>query len=322
MTDAQSSEQQPDPRSRSGQLVPPSGQQHEIHFGDQQATIVEVGGGIRTYSHSGRDVLNPYPIEDMCDGAHGTPLIPWPNRLADGRYDFDGVTHQVALTEPEKNNAIHGFLRWRSWDRIDGDDSNVTMGTTIFPMKGYPFTVQIRVRYCLSGEGLTVTTTATNIGSQPCPYGAGQHPYLSPGEGTIGGCTLQLDAATRVLTDDVRQLPIGLESVEVTPFDFRTPRLLGDLAIDHAFTDLIRDDRGRAWVHMTGADGATASTWVDEHHPLIQIYTGDTLGIPRARAGLGTEPMTCPPNALQTGESVIRLEPSMSVTTTWGALLH
>ena len=51
----------------------------------------------------------------LCDGAHGAPLIPWPNRLADGRYSFDGADHQLALTEPERHNAIHGLMRWRPW---------------------------------------------------------------------------------------------------------------------------------------------------------------------------------------------------------------
>lgn len=79
----------------------PSGDQFQIRHGDQRATIVEVGGGVREYLTGDRAVLESYPLEAICDGAHNTPLIPWPNRLADGRYRFDGVDHQVALTEPE-----------------------------------------------------------------------------------------------------------------------------------------------------------------------------------------------------------------------------
>lgn len=299
----------------------PSGLQHTITHGEQRATIVEVGGGVRCYSHAGRDVLDPYPLDAMCDGAHGTPLIPWPNRLEDGRYEFEGRTHQVALTEPGKQNAIHGFLRWRSWSVRERDERSVTMGIRLRPMQGYPFDLDVSIEYRLDDDGLTVATTATNTGTTNCPYGAGQHPYLSPGEGRIDECTLQIDAATRLLTDADRQLPTGFEEVEATDFDFRSPKRLGDLRIDHAFGDLIRDDRGRAWVSLRGGDTATARTWVDENHGLIQIYTGDTLAPGRRRRGLGTEPMTCPPNALRTGDSVIVLEPSESVTTRWGASL-
>ncbi len=74
-------------------------------------------------------------------------------------------------------------------------------------------------------------------------------------------------------------------------------------------------------MRLTAPDGATAEVWVDEHYPIIECYTGDTLAPGRRRHGVGTEPMTCPPNPFQTGESVIRLEPGQTVTTTWGARL-
>ncbi|MGB6059790.1 MAG: aldose 1-epimerase family protein [Microthrixaceae bacterium] len=299
----------------------PSGEQFEIGFGDQRATIVEVGGGIREYFVGSRAVLNPYEVDRMCDGAHGAPLIPWPNRLADGKYRFGGVDHQVALTEPAKSNAIHGFLLWRSWSVLDHDGAAVTVGTTIHPLTGYPFSLDVQITYSLDETGLTVTTTATNVGTERCPFGAGQHPYLSPGVGPIDDCTVELDATTRVLTDDERQLPIGVESVDGTDFDFREPKLLGPLAIDHAFTDLARDGDGRAWLRLGGPDGRIAQLWVDEHYRLLQLYTGDTLSPGRRRSGLGSEPMTCPPNAFQSGESLIELQPSEAVVLQWGASL-
>src|ERR1700738_888625 len=141
----------------------PSGEQYRVAHGDQQATIVEVGGGVREYSQAGRPILEPFDAASMCDGAHGTPLIPWPNRLADGRYRFDGRDHQVALTEPAKANAIHGFLRWRPWRGGPGggashDADRVVMATTLFPLAGYPFLLDVTVDYHLTDEGLVVTT--------------------------------------------------------------------------------------------------------------------------------------------------------------------
>jgi len=300
--------------------TPPSGEQYEISHAEQRATIVEVGGGVREYVDGDRDVLEPYPVEAVCDGAHGSPLIPWPNRLADGRYPFDGVEHQVALTEPEKQNAIHGFLRWRPWRAVVRDADRVVMGTRIYPMKGYPFTVEVSVAYELTDDGLVVTTAATNIGDRAAPFASGHHPYLSPGSGLIDDCTLELDAATRIDTD-ARQLPTGDEAVEGTDFDFRTGRRLGDQALDFAFKDLGRDGDGRAWVRLSGTDGRTAGLWADEHYPILEIYTGDTLGEGRRRTGLGAEPMTCPPNGLATGDRVVRLEPGENLTTRWGARL-
>ena len=299
----------------------PSGEQFDIRFEDQRATIVEVGGGVRVYEVADRQVLDPYPVADMCDGAHGTPLIPWPNRLGDGQYRFDGVDYQVALSEPDKRNAIHGFLRWQPWRPAEHAAERVVMATRLSPLTGYPFTLDVQVDYRLGADGLTVATAATNIGERACPYGCGQHPYLSPGTGLVDDCVLYLDAATRILTGDDRQLPVGREPVEGTVYDFRAGKKLGDLKLDFPFTDLARDDHGRAWVRLAAPDGTVAEVWVDEHYPIIECYTGDTLAVGRRRHGVGTEPMTCPPNAFQTGESVIRLEPGHTVTTRWGARL-
>ncbi len=302
--------------------APPSGEQFEIRYGDQRATIVEVGGGVREYAVGDRPVLDPYPIDALCDGEHGAPLIPWPNRLADGVYRFDGTDYAVALNEPERHNAIHGFLSWRPWRAVEHDTSRVVMGTRLHPLAGYPFTLDIRVTYEFADDGLVVSTTAVNVGDQACPYGAGQHPYLSPGPGQIDDCILELRASTRIVTANERQLPTGTAAVEGTEFDFRAGRRLGHQKLDTPFTDLDRDQDGRAWARLTAPDGTRAEIWVDRHYPIIEIYTGDTLRPPRRRVGLGTEPMTCPPNAFQTGNGLTRLEPGESLTTTWGARLE
>ena len=300
----------------------PSGEQFEISSGEHRATIVEVGGGIREYEAGGRPVLDPFPADRICDGAHGAPLIPWPNRLADGRYSFDGEDFQVDLTEPAKNNAIHGFFLWRPWSAVEHEQDRVVMKARLHPMPGYPFRLDLSIVYTLGDDGLTVSTIAENSGDRTCPYGHGQHPYLSPGHGLIDDCTLQIPGRTRITTDVERQLPTGPEAVEGTPFDFTGPRTLGDTAIDFAFTDLDRDRDGRAWTRLGGTDGCSAEIWVDETYPFVEIYTGDTLEPDRARRGLGTEPMTCAPDGFNSGDGLLRLEPGETAVTTWGAVLR
>jgi aldose 1-epimerase len=301
--------------------IPPSGEQFEIASGEQRATIVEVGGGVREYAVAGRDVFDPYPLQAICDGAHGAPLIPWPNRLGDGRYRFEDVDYQVALTEPIKHNAIHGFLRWRAWRAVERAPDRIVMGTRLYPLDGYPFALDVHVAYELGDAGLTVSTTATNIGERACPYGAGQHPYLSPGSGLIDDCELEVPAETRIVTDSERQLPTGREPVQGTQFDFRSARRLGEGRLDFAFTDLTRNEDRHAVTRLCAPDGKCAELWVDEHYSIVELYTGDTLDPSRRRRGLGVEPMTCPPNAFQSGEGLIVLEPEQSLTTRWGARL-
>lgn len=301
--------------------VPPSGAQLEITHGDQAATVVEVGAGLRAYSRAGRQVIEPYAVDAVADGAHGATLVPWPNRLEDGRYTWDGTEHQLALTEPGKQNAVHGLLRWVPWRVTEATAASATLRTLLPAQQGYPFTLEVSVRYSLGNGGLTVTTSATNVGTAAAPFGVGHHPYLSPGAGTIDACLLQVTGATRVLTDPERQLPTGTEAVAGTPYDFREPRPLGALQVDHAFADLDRDGDGRAWVRLTGQDGATAALWVDESYRYLEVFTGDTLEPGRRRTGLGAEPMTCPPNAFRTGTDVHRLEPGRSVAYAWGLTL-
>jgi aldose 1-epimerase len=195
------------------------------------------------------------------------------------------------------------------------------MTTTLFPLEGYPFTLDVQVSYHLDESGLSVTTTATNLGDQPAPYACGQHPYLSAGVGRVDEATLQLQAATRILTDPQRQLPTGREASAGTTYDFRDGKKIGPLAIDDAFTDLRRDDRGRAWVCLTRVDDRVVRLWVDQAYPVIEIYTGDTLTPERRRRGLGTEAMTSPPNAFQSGDGLIRLESGETFSASWGVAM-
>jgi len=302
--------------------TPPSGRQFELSRGEQRAVVVEVGGGIREYAVAGRPVLEPYPLEQMCDGAHGSPLIPWPNRIAEGHYSFAGREHQLALSEPAKNNAIHGLLRWRPWSELEHGAERVVLGARLLPTAGYPFALEVSVAYELDEEGLSVTTSARNIGEGECPFGAGQHPYVSPGGGPVDECVFQLDAATRLVNDERHQVPVGREPVAGTDYDFRSPRRIGELQIDDAFTDLARDASGRSRARLACPDGATVELWVDQQYPFFEVYSGDGLAPDRRRTGLGLEPMTCAPNAFRSGDGLLRLAPEQPLSMRWGVRLR
>jgi aldose 1-epimerase len=105
--------------------------------------------------------------------------MPWPNRIAGGTYDFDGAAYQLALTEPSAGNAIHGLVRWASWQATTHEASRVVMEHTLHPQPGYPFLLALQVEYALGDDGLTVRTRAENVGDRACPFGAGHHPYVA-----------------------------------------------------------------------------------------------------------------------------------------------
>jgi len=114
----------------------PSGRQVEIGSGEQRAWIVEVGGGLRAYSARGRELLDGYSADEMCSSARGQCLVPWPNRIRDGRYEFAGLQQQLALTEPERQDAIHGLARWANWRVAEQGGENVTMEYLLHPQPG------------------------------------------------------------------------------------------------------------------------------------------------------------------------------------------
>jgi aldose 1-epimerase len=291
--------------------VSPSGEQVELEFGEQRAVAVGVGAGLRTYSVGGRSLLDGYRDDEICSSGRGQLLVPWPNRIEDGRYEFEGRAHQLPLDEPERRNAIHGLVRWSHWTVAGREADRVAFAHVLYPQPGYPFALELRVEYSLSDDGLAVRTEATNVGSGPAPYGAGSHPYLAADREVVDGVELRVPAET-VLQADERALPVRRSSVADAGLDFREARPVGSTRLDHCFTGLERDEDGRARVQF----GET-TLWADESYPYLMVFTGD--GLPDVeRRSVAVEPMTCATNAFRSGEGLVRLEAGESHVGTWG----
>ena len=271
------------------------------------------------YRTGDRDLLDGYLVDEICTSGRGQVLVPWPNRLQDGRYEFDGRSHQLPLTEPEHGNSIHGLVRESAWTVGEREPNRTVMELLLQPQPGYPFSIALRLEYLLSDQGLSVSTTATNVGATACPYGAGAHPYLTLGTATVDPVLLRVPGRT-VLHSDERGLPVGEESVEDTEYDFRRSRPIGETKLDHAFADFERDENGHVRVELRDPDRGTGLTlWMDEGYRYLMLFTGDTLPDVNRRS-LAVEPMTCPPNSFRTGEALVTLEPGRSFTSAWGII--
>lgn len=301
----------------------PSGEQFEIGHENLRATIVQVGGGLRTLTAGDLEVLDGYPAEEMDHDARGQLLIPWPNRLSGGQYTFEGKKEQLPINETAYDNAIHGLVRWATWTVVDHSSTAVTMSYRLHPSPGYPFTLDLSATYTLSAAGLTVALRAANIGSGPCPYGAGQHPYLRVGTPLVNTALLRVPARTIHRYND-RLIPIERLPVDGTPLDFRTLHPIGDTEINMDYTDLERDADGKARI-LVQAPGGTPSVevWMDEAFKHVTVYTGETVQPPsRRRQSIAVEPMTCPPNAFVSGEDLIVLQPGDTWQGTWGITIR
>jgi aldose 1-epimerase len=291
--------------------------QFQIESGEQRATAVEVGGGLGSYGLRGEILVDGFGAGETSTSGRGQLLIPWPNRLEDGTYVWEGRRHQLPLTEPERRNAIHGLVRWLPWEVREREESRIVLAHDLRPQRGYPFSLALTVEYALSGKGLLVRTTATNVGAEACPFGCGAHPYLTVGTATVDSVELLVPGRSVLLSNE-RGLPDGSASVEQAELDFRQPRRIGSTALDHAFADVERDEDGLARVQLRNLETGTALTlWVDESYRYLMLFTGDPLP-DVARRSLAVEPMTCPPNAFRSGESLIRLEPGGTWTGAWG----
>jgi aldose 1-epimerase len=295
----------------------PSGEQIEISAGDQRVVAVEVGAGLRSYTAGGRELLDGYAADEMASAGRGQVLMPWPNRIQDGSYEFAGRRHQLALTEPGTRNAIHGLVRWVAWSVSERSTDRVVLEHTLHPAPGYPYSLALRLEYSLSADGLRVQSRATNVGSEACPFGSGAHPYLHVGTETVDSVLLRAPGRTVLRTDD-RGIPVGSEPVDGTEYDFRRPRKIGATKLDNAYADLERDDDGLARVELRHPEGAAAvCLWLGEAFRYLELFTGDPLPSVRRRS-IAVEPMTCPPNAFRSGEGVVVLEPGEATTAVWG----
>lgn len=219
------------------------------------------------------------------------------NRIANGRFSLDGNVYRLATNDGP--NHLHGGVRGFDkvmWD-VEPFDMNGRRGliltyTSMDGEEGYPGKLEARVTYALTDENvLEVEYVAT--AERPTPVNLTHHSYFNLAghdQGDVLGHELQIDAAAFTPTGQT-QIPTGeIRSVEGSPFDFRTPRPIGDqiladdeqlrygLGYDHNFV-LTRDGRHgdmvRAARVVEPASGRSMEVWTTE--PGVQFYSGNQL---------------------------------------------
>jgi aldose 1-epimerase len=291
--------------------TPLTGEQLEITSGDARAVITEVGAGLRAFTFGGRPYVETFDPDSRPPLGAGTVLVPWPNRTAAGRWTWNEQPQQLSLSEPAVGNAIHGLLRHTYYRLGEQTPDAVTLHATVAAQPGWPVPLATSVRYAVGSDGLTVTHTVRNVGAKAVPFGVGAHPYLRAGASDTDDCELTLAASSMLPLRD--GLPTGPPRPELE-LDFQTGRALRGLQLDHAFGDCAVAD-GRIRHRLTGPDGGV-ELWADPDFGWVQVFTpGEFPGRGRAVA---VEPMTCPPDALNSGIGLITVEGGETWTGSWG----
>lgn len=301
-----------------GTVAPLSGTQLTIASGDYTADIATVGATLRTLRYDGRDLVVPFDADEVRPVFRGAVLAPWPNRVVDGTYTFAGQEQQLALTEPTRGHALHGLVGWVDF-RVESQTADrVVLGTTIPAQAGYPHRVEVLVEYHLDADGLHTSVTGTNTGTDAAPWGTGPHPYLVAGDGPVDGWTLTLPAAEVLEVTPDRLVPTALVPVH-DEFDLRTATRIGDRFVDHAFTGFDRDVAGTATITVTADDGRGVRMTFGAECPWVQVHTADHVVPEYHRAGLAVEPMTCAPDAFNSGveRGLVVLAPGAAHTASW-----
>ncbi len=296
----------------------PSGIQYTLVHGEQRAVVTEIGATLRDYTVAGRAYVDGFDLERRATDGRGQVLAPWPNRLAEGRYSFDGKLVQAPLNEPSRGNAIHGLVRWLAWRVVDQGTSSVTLECALRPQPGYEWSLLMRISYRLSDSGLSVVASVSNSGTAAAPLGVGFHPYLTVNR-RIDDLLLTVPALSSLALGGDPDLPPQVNSVARTPEAAWTKRTIGTTQLDTAFTDLVRGVDGTAVASLSQHEGDSVDLWVDEAFGYLMVYTGDQVGeLTRRRRSVAIEPMTCPPNAFRSGVGVVVLQDDEFWEGSWG----
>ena len=305
----------------SGHIMRPSGEQYTLagRIGNQPAevTIAQVAAALLEFTVGAVDVVQRYPKDAAPSLGAGIVMMPWPNRVSHGRWTNGEVTEQLDITEVKYDNALHGLLRNTAYPIVSRAENSITLTATIYAPNGYPFVLETFVTYTITGEGLEVRHTARNHSAAIAPVAIGTHGYFK-----IGGVPTEdlilTSTARSVYIDNERQLPI--DRAEVTgEFDLRNGRRVGDLALDHCFTDLEGRD-GRSSTSLTAPDGRAVEVWTDANFAYQVLLTThefiDEGG--RATLAVAIEPQTAAVDALNNKQGLRELQPGEEWTARWG----
>ena len=303
-------------------LKPRTGNQYVISSGEWSAVVTELGASLRELKWRGEDLIVPFDPNKVIPCCNGWVLAPYPNRVTNGQYSFDGEDYQMPIDEFDRQSSLHGYAYRYMWELEDLQESHVTLSWRSPDIAGYPFDITITATYALDENGLTETFTVHNNDSVKAPWAFGIHPWLANGkqgataaerDADSAACHLQIKAASHVTVNEAL-IPTGTEPVTGI-YDLNDGPTLEGRAFDDAWVDVERAADGATTTTFTRPDGIEVKIIGDETINAWQCYTATGAPFAEHPYGIAVEPMTAPANAFRTGDHLVTLAPNGDYTT-------
>jgi aldose 1-epimerase len=243
----------------------------------------------------------------------GVILLPFPNRVRDGKYDFEGRESFLPINMPNEGHAIHGLMYNKSFSIIEaGEENTITLQYDYGGGDGYPFPCVVTYTFRLDEQKFTCKVEVKNKGVESLPLGIGWHPYFTLGT-DVDELLLKMPKVESICVDE-RMIPTGEKDLFD---DYEDASQIYDTEFDTGFQIL---DKGEVVVslHNQRADVTLElfQTTGESGFNYIQVFT------PPGRKSVAIEPMTCPTNAFNSKESLITLGQSETWSGIFGVRLR
>jgi aldose 1-epimerase len=191
-----------------------------------------IGGAISAFEWVAGETLRPIlrkchsPLEKVLD-APSFPLVPYVNRIRDGRFTLRGREVRIAPNMAGDSSPLHGQGWLNPWQVVDASGRRAVLTSRHAPGE-WPWAYEAQQEFALDENGATLTLTCRNTDAQPMPCGLGQHPYFPCGRET------RLDTkVTHAWTIDEKVLPVEKVPAEGR-YDLRD-RLVCGQDLDNGF---------------------------------------------------------------------------------------
>lgn len=269
--------------------------------GAVRAVVSASSAAVRELTFHGRRLLRSFAQGTHPPQAANIVMAPWPNRVADAVFTFRGKRHELAISEPDRGHAIHGFTHWRLFDIVEHSPDAAVLRTVLGPEPGWPWPIELTVRYALTDSGLESTMTAVNLADEPAPCALGVHTYLDAQGAPLDECVLHHTIAERQPVNE-RLVPAGARE----PWSHSPIPMRGTQLDDTGYDPLNRPRLAR----LVDASGTGVELTATPNMPWTQLFTSP-------QRHLAVEPMTDPPDALNTGEDLAVLDPGGELEVGW-----